>query len=329
MTSLTRAFQFVRTTILSVRNRRILRNELSRLLGEQTIPLFFIFTPDIVHFAPYCIPTNAEGFEPVLILNSISPKDEQWLRQVYPQHLIISLKTSLSDNPESILSHGDVLNDLFACVKKPFCIQDPDCFVTNSSFWKQANLDIKHDVAGGPFFKKPTHHDHVLPNTFFLIFNPEIIKAVTSRYRISAGVRKKLPRKAQRKAQKLGYGIGQYPDAYKGYFDTLQAFWVLALAEGLNFKEMRGAGETIFHIGGTSYLHNSDYDLAHWDYWPLSVIYFNLKLLELPAGERFLGRFSSIRNQYGSSENLLAMYPEFGETWRFREMQTILDHIAG
>ena len=34
------------------------------------------------------------------------------------------------------------------------------------------------------------------------------------------------------------------------------------------------------HIGGTSYLKNSDYDLTHWDYWPLSVRYFNLRLME-------------------------------------------------
>ena len=82
----------------------------------------------------------------------------------------------------------------------------------------------------------------------------------------------------------------------------------------------------IFHIGGTSYLHKSDYDLAHWDYWPLSVIYFNLKLLELPAGHRFRERFSSILDKYESSERLLELHPEFQQTWRYREMQTILDY---
>ena len=76
-------------------------------------------------------------------------------------------------------------------------------------------------------------------------------------------------------------------------------------------------------------MHNSDYDLEHWDYWPLSVIFFNLKLLELPAGKRFQDRFTGIINKFGSSENLLAVYPEFSETWRFKEMQLILDHIGG
>jgi len=299
------------------------------LMEKQSTPIFFIFTPDIIHFAPYCIPKDVEGFEPVLILNAVSDEDAKWLREIHPQYLIIQLKTSLSGNAHSMLGHGDVLNDLFATVGKPFCIQDPDCFVINAGFWKQVSLIPEHDMAAGPFTKKPTDHDHVLPDTFFLMFNPALFKSICSRYQITASVTQSLIPLAQKKVGEMGYATDQYPENFKGYFDTLQAFWVLALAEGYKFKKIPGAGRDVFHIGGTSYLHNSDYDLSHWDYWPLSVIYFNLKLLELPGGERFRGRFKQLFDQYGSSDGLLSAYPQFMDTWRYKEMQTIIEWIVG
>jgi len=305
-------------------NRRRLRRGLASVLKTGATPIFFIFTPEIVHFAPYCIPANAKGFEPVLILNSVSASDEQWLREIHPTRLLISLKVSLTGNSNSLLAHGDVLNNLFATLSTSFCVQDPDCFVTHPSFWDQVSLDTKSDMAGGPFTQKPTHHDHVLPDTFFLMLNSRLFRSLRDRYQISAGTESHLKPAATERIQELGYGQGQFPQQFKPYFDTLQAYWLLALAEGYRFNKFPGVGETIFHIGGTSYLHSSDYDLSHWDYWPLSVIYFNLRLLELEAGERFRGRFKTILDRYGSANELLASYPEFLGTHRFSEMQKFL-----
>jgi hypothetical protein len=320
--------QHLRRISLGRSNQRLLRRKLVNLSGEATIPVFFVFIPEIVHFAPYSIPQAAEGFEPVLVLNAVSVDDELWLRELHPQRIIIRLKTSLSGNPNSVLAHGEVLNELFAAVETPFCIQDPDCFVIGQSFWDRVILDTDHQVAAGPFFKKPTHHDHVLPDTHFLVFNSKIIRRVCARYGVTANVTKKLRVKALRKVAEVGYLGGHYPQAFKDYYDTLQAIWVLALAEGFSFKKLKGAGQDVFHIGGTSYLHKSDYDLAHWDYWPLSVIYFNLKLLELPAGRRFQERFAGILDKYESSEHLLSLYPQFKDTQRYREMQIILNQIT-
>ena len=78
-----------------------------------------------------------------------------------------------------------------------------------------------------------------------------------------------------------------------------------------------------------SFVHTADdIDLAHWDYWPLSVIYFNLKLLELPLGERFRDRFENLFLKYKSSQTLLETFPEFGKTKRYRELQPLLKHIT-
>jgi len=320
--------QFLRRVSLSKVNQRRLRTGMHGKLQRGTTPIYFIFTPDIVHFAPYCVPTGVAGLEAVLVLNSVSESDEKWLRTIHPDRVIISLKVSLSGNRKSMMSHGEVLNDLFAISDQPFCIQDPDCFVTDPSFWSQVELDSDRDLACGPFTKKPTDHNHVLPDTFFLKLNPSLFKDISKRYRISASNTKGLIPAAQKMIQRLDYYPGQYPEQFKGYFDTLQAFWLLALSEGYQFRQISGAGQIIFHIGGTSYLHASDYDLTHDGYWPLSVIYINLRLLEIPAGERFRARFKGILDRFGSSDRLLTLYPEFNKTSRFTEIQTLLAHIV-
>lgn len=323
-----KAIQSVRGTLLSIVNRRRLRWALSRMQRQEDTPIFFIFTPDVVHFAPYCIPYDASGFEPILVLNSVSSADQEWLKALHPNNVIVALRVSLTGNAKSMLSHGAVLNDLFAIADKPFCIQDPDCFVTHSSFWSQVRLDVSTDMACGPFTKAPTDHTHVLPDTFFLIMNPALFKTLARRYRISASSAYMLPA-AQEAIRHLDYQPGEYPEQFKGYFDTLQAFWLLALSEGYEFRKLPGEGESVFHIGGTSYLHSSDYDLKHWDYWPLSVIYFNLSLLALPHGKRFHERFQGIMNGYSSPDNLLREYPAFMGTRRFAEIKRLLGAIAG
>jgi len=323
-----RFIQFVRRVALSKLNQHRLRTGMRRKLQRETIPIYFIFTPDIVHFAPYCIPVGVDGFEPILVLNSVSESDEKWLRTIHPDRVIIPLKVSLRGNRKSMLSHGEVLNDLFAISDRLFCIQDPDCFVTDPSFWKHVELEPLRDMACGPFAKKTTNHDHVLPDTFFMMLNPSLFKDISKRYGILASNTKQLLPVAQKMIKQLNYHPGQYPEQFKGYFDTLQAFWLLALSEGYQFRQIPGAGHIVFHIGGTSYLHSSDYDLCHDSYWPLSVIYFNLRLLEKPAGERFRARFKGILDRFESPDHLLSLYPEFDKSPRFTEIQTLLSHIV-
>jgi hypothetical protein len=313
--------QLYRSKRLSAKNRLRLRNVLPE--SSAGIPVFFIFTPELVHFAPFCLTGIAPGFAPVIVLNSVTEDDESWLRERLPNQPIVRLVTSLSNNPNSMLAHAEVLNDLFAVCNGTFCIQDPDCFVTDESFWKHVPIESKH-FAGGPFVKRPSHHEHVLPDTFFLTFDSRRFNDITSRYGITANVVRDVNSRAQARLKTVGYSPGQYPESYKDYFDTLQAYWLLSLADGLEFKLMPGAGEYVFHIGGTSYMHKTDYDLAHWDYWPLSVHYFNLRLLEQPALQRFRERFQLVIDQHQSADDLLQNFPEFTQTKRYQQTQRIL-----
>jgi len=320
--------QQVRSLLLSSINQRKLKINLTQKLDSARIPVFLVFVPELVHLAPFQVNALSSEYETIFLLNGVSLEDEEWLRDQFPEIIIQRLITSLRKNEKSILGHANVIDDLFSVFQKPFCIQDPDCFITDPSFFDRLGLDIESEFAAGPFTKKPTNHGHALPDTFFLKLNPTIFKKISRKYLISARPVTTLPEKALQTASLLGYVQGEFPEQFKGYFDTLQAFWVLALCESYRFRKVPGAGRSIFHIGGSSYLHRSDISLDHWDYWPLSVQYFNLRLLEMPQNVRFRSRFTKLFSDYGSSGALLEMYPEFNYGRRFAECEKIFESFT-
>jgi hypothetical protein len=314
----------LRAKALSVINRRRIQQAMARAGVLDRPLLVFIFTEELMHFAPYCIPETSGQFEVMLVLNGVTDKSAQWLAALLPKTCIIPLKASLTGNVQSLLPHATVLHDLLTVIRRPFCIQDPDCFVTDPRFFDNVAVD-ENEFAAGPFLKRPTDHDHILPDTFFLMLNPSMYHRLSKEFGISAELLTSLPKKAMKAAQILGYQPGQFTENFKNYFDTLQAYWIVAQAEGKRFRLLPGAGETVFHIGGTSYLHKSTLDLAHWDYWPLSVQYFNLRLLEEPVNARFRDLFSSLFSTYTSADDLLEKYPAFRDGYRYRDAHRILD----
>lgn len=318
--------QQLRSTSLGAWNRHRLRPAFSTLAPEQT-PVFFIFTPEIVHLAPFCIPDAGPNFAPILVMNAVSKDDTDWIQSIHPRIPLVSLAASLRGNSDSLLPHGVVLNDLFTVADRNFCIQDPDCFVTDRAFWDHVSLTTD-DFAAGAFWEPVAGRDHVMPRTFFLLFNVSVFREVRQRYGVDANVQHKLPPRAQEKTKAFGYQSNEFPQQFKGYFDTLQASWILSMSEGRQFHKLEGREKRIFHIGGTSYLHASDIDLKHWDYWPLSVHYFNLRLLETDTCERFRTRHASLFDAYSNSQTLLEMHPEFAGGWRCHEIDFILNHVA-
>lgn len=324
--------KMIRSILEQFRSRRlstINRSKLRAALREPhlggKVPIFYIFTPELVHFAPFCLPARLDEFEPVILLNAVSREDEEWMRTTLRKRSIVRLTTSLRGNSGSMLAHAEVLNDLFAECDQNFCIQDPDCFIVDARFWENVGLNDDH-FAGGPFTKRPSSRDHILPDTFFIQFNSAVFKRIAKQYNVSASVTREVTGSALERIKVLGYESGGYPESYKDYFDTLQVFWLLSLAEGLEFLDMPGAANSIFHIGGTSYMHKTNYELSHWDYWPLSVHYFNLRLLERPELERFRGRFRGVIRQHGSSDRILTSHPEFLDSIRYSEIERILCH---
>ena len=78
---------YVRRQLLSAVNRRILRSQLAKAPLDGRVPVFFVFfvfTPDLVHMAPFCIAGVREDFAPVMILNAVSNEDRVWMNHKVP-----------------------------------------------------------------------------------------------------------------------------------------------------------------------------------------------------------------------------------------------------
>lgn len=322
-----RILRHARNRYLSTVNRGRIKAGL-RQIESGCVPLVFIFTPQISHLAPYCLANIDPRYTPVLVMNAVPPGDVEWIHSLHANYPLVELKTSLRGNADTILPHGDVLNDLMSVSPGNFATQDPDCFITDMRFWDEVSLE-PDDFACGPFWMHATVNKHVLPHTFFLLFDVTAFHNICGKYGIDANIIRELPPTAARAAHHFGYEPGVFPHEAKDYFDTLQAYWVLSFNEGMKFRQIPGERESVFHIGGTSYLYSSDIDLTHGEYWPLGVRYFNLRLLEFPQGKRFRERFNVLIQTHESSERLLSTYPEFRDGWRREELDQILDHITG
>ena len=318
------ADQFRRWVLHRLNTRRIAR--VLREITPDRTPVVFIVTQDIVHLTPWCLQNIAPSFAPVVLLNGVSPEDCDWVRRTVKVPTTV-LKASLTGNQQSMLSHGRTLNSLFAAATRDFCIQDPDCFVVDLKFWESVSLSAQ-DFAGGPFVEHHADRSHLIPSTFFLMFNLTNYRRICGEYDIDADVTRTVSQRVRSRMKLLNYGDNEFPHSFKKYFDTLQAYWVLSFADGLKFREMPGERQAIFHIGGTSYLHRCEIDPAHWDYWPLSVHYFNLCILELPGMERFRQRFAGLYQQHGSASGLLKSQPGFAAGWRRVEIDRIVEAIS-
>ncbi|QDV69528.1 hypothetical protein Poly24_32440 [Rosistilla carotiformis] len=317
-----------RATHLSHTNRRALRRVVTGGKVRGRVPIFFIFTPELVHFAPFCMHEDLPGFESVIVLNAVSADDEFWLRKTLPNRPLVRLSASLRSNSQSMLAHADVLKDLCAVCPATFCIQDPDCFVTDPAFYGSVSMDPDVHFAAGPFTKSTTDHGHDIPDTFFLMLHGAAVQRIRDKFGVSADVTVELPSAAANALRTIGYKPGEYPEQFKGYFDTLQAYWLLSLAEGRSFNKLPGDGTSLYHIGGTSYLINSDLDLSHWDFWPLSVRYFNMRLLEFDCLARFRERFRYLNDIHGTAGRLLLDYPAFLKSSRYSNVDRILNAVG-
>ena len=317
---------FARKRFLGFENRKRLTKALP-LISDRKTPVFIIVTPEISHFTPYCIQNYAADFQPVLLLNGMNASDTAWVREAVGEVLVISLKNSFRRQSRSLVPHVDAINDLFSVMERDFCIQDPDCFVTDPDFWHQVSVE-ENQFASGPFWE-PCHVTEIdIPQTFFLMLNSRRFRLASKRYGIDSRVYRSLPKVAADAVAAIGYKDGVYPRSDKDYFDTLQAYWGVSYAEGLKFKQVAGVKHQVFHIGGTSYLMQDNIDLTYGEFWPLSVHYFNLRLLERGELARFRGRYENLFQLHGSADQLLLKWPGFRDCWRSKEIDTIVESFA-
>jgi len=309
--------------ILTLTNDRICRRA-SVKLDARRMPTYIVVTPHLVHLAPLAASNHSVGIQPVFVANGIGRTDIDWLTAMKPDVPVISLRTSLGGKSASLLEHGVIINHLARGVHDVFCVQDADCFVTDSEFWATMMLDPNTDYAVGPFLRQGEGERPDFPETFLICLNRELMEKYSREFGITAEPSGRPRRKARRFLRDVGYPEGKYLETLKDYYDTLQQFWVAARKHGFVYRHVAGEGKTVHHVGGTSYLHRSFENLEHWDYWPLNVHYFHLRLLELSRCAQFRPRFGAVIDFHGSSNRLLDQFPEFANGWRRRESDLII-----
>jgi hypothetical protein len=241
-----------------------------------------------------------------------------------PDVPIVSLKASLGNNPDSLLMHGVVIDYLAQAEKGAFYIQDADCFVSDSSFWNFDPVDLGTEYAACAFVRKGSAERPAFPETFLTALNAPLLRKYRQLYGIVSETAENTDARGVKVLAEAGYPVGRVLETYKDYYDTLQQYWVIAGHEGKRYRRISGEGETVHHIGGTSYLYKSFEKLDHWDYWPLAVHYFNLRILELPAAKRYSARFSGLIEFHQSADVLLGNYPDFASGWRRKNADNIL-----
>jgi len=315
----------IRRRLLGRINSRIARKACHELPAAK-LGSFIVVTPHLVHLAPLAAMNHGATVQPVFVANGISASDIKWLKEMSRDTPVVPMRSSLKRESESLLDHGVVVDLISRALGgRSFAIQDADCFVTDESFWKTLELDEKTEFAVGPFERRAEDERPAFPETFLVRLNGPLLARQRHDSGITAEATAK-PSKAAREVMKsAGYGEGKYLEARKNYFDTLQQYWIASTLAGYVYRVVGGEGQTVHHIGGTSYLHRTFDDLAHWDYWPLNVHYFHLRLLELPACARFRERFRALFDLHITSAALLKAYPDYASGWRRRESDVIIE----
>lgn len=321
------ALGWVRAAILGVMNDRVCRRA-GASLRAGSLPSYIVVTPHLVHLAPMAAQNHPPHVQPVFVANGIGETDLAWLTRISPGIPVVALRVSIAGNSESLIEHGVVINHLARAKSGQFCIQDADCFVTEPAFWNSMRLDPATEYAAGPFLREREGEVPEFPETFLLCLNGELINKVRRDYDITSESTARPRRKVRKLLAQAGYAPGEYLETRKHYYDTLQQFWVAARLDGFTYRLVPGDGASVHHVGGTSYLHRSFENLDHWDYWPLNVHYFHLRLLELPQCAAFRPRFAKLIVFHESSGNLLARFPEFAAGWRRRESDLIIDRTG-
>lgn len=291
-----------------------------------SMPCYIVVTPHLVHMAPMAAHNHPREFPPVFVANGLDSEDVNWLKGMCPDVPVIVVRAGIRRKSNSMLPHGVIIDMVASARPGPFCLQDADCFVADCEFWRLILMDPATEYAAGPFLKAGGLAGQY-PETFFVCVNGDLLVNYTDRYGITSVAGSKPRRRARSALSSAGFGEGQFPEPSKSSYDTLQQYWVMASSNGFRFRYLKGGGETIHHIGGTSYLHSSFEDLAKWDYWPLNVHYFHLRLLEHPEKTRFRPRFKRLIDFHASSEALLDSFPRFRDGWRRRQTDMILENF--
>jgi hypothetical protein len=210
---------------------------------------YLIVMPGTLHYLFPCVRLLPAGVSPVLLLNGVSPAEARLLRRRVP-HLP---RYPLAALPGSSLTHGGVLNLLFAGEEENFGILDHDLYVFKPEIFHQLNLE-ENTIAISAFHLYNRLAQLFFPTTHFLFFNLKLIINIIDKYHIGAQKYKKPPSYLNNLLEQLNLGPHNYLKDYLNYYDTLNLIWAMAVYEGYTFKFFPlSTNEYFYHLGATSH----------------------------------------------------------------------------
>ncbi|MEO8577531.1 MAG: hypothetical protein ABI556_12555, partial [Gemmatimonadales bacterium] len=231
----------IRSAALEQANRLICRRAFEAI-EPGSLRTFIVVTPHLIHMAPLAALNHGPKVIPVFVANGLSQDDLGWLRRMSPGVPIIELQTSFSGNPDSLLTHGVVIDHLAGASEAPFCIQDADCFVLDASFWNDVTIDVREEYATCVFVREGEGDRPAFPETFLTVLNSSLMLEYRRKFSIRSESTARPSRRARTALAGAGYGEGRVLETLKNYYDTLQQFWVIASSKGFHYRKLAGEG---------------------------------------------------------------------------------------
>jgi hypothetical protein len=322
-------FQKIRQKYLHATNTKKVRKIL-RSRNNPHAPIFVIVSPRDFHLAPRFTAGLLEHFCVYLVANGLSPAMLSWLDNNLTGQIVIQLTASISGNFDTFLHHGEVIDLIASNFEGDFFICDADCLVTDCSWLRENSTLEEGSYALGPFSKNTIIPNVQIPDTFLVLINSSVYSKVSKEFGIDASICSQLNDEVRKSLlPRFGQDI-LIPEPGKSYVDTLQHFWMAAIASNLRFSEITGAGRKAIHIGGSSYLlHGAQHDLTYWDCWPANTIYVNLKFIEY-LNDSFISNYHrNLFDKYESSNSILYSAPQLRNSWRFSESCEMMRYLFG
>lgn len=288
-------------------------------------PFVVIAMPGSLHVALLALQRIPAGIDRLVVLNGLPAWEERLARRLLAGQPVVHCK--------ALMDHDQVLDLLFDGLAGNFGILDYDCFVLDPAYFEPMRRLAPDVLMNAVFSRVHPKSGLRVPETFFLFFDAEALRALGRRHGVDCRPRRWRDLKPEVAAilAREGLGEGRLPEAHKDYFDTLRVLIMLGRAEGrrVDFQADFPATPTpsgeIFHVGGISNPRQVD------GVWRFRGVYFWRRALEVCGIPEVVARYRAV---YGdvTARQLRADYPqwdaEVGEEF-YAFCETILSSAGG
>ncbi|WP_298352192.1 hypothetical protein [Rhodoblastus sp.] len=272
--------------------RRAFRRQLRRKFGEKPTldgAAVVVLMPGSLHIGLLALQHISQYETIIAVANGMTEREIEFIER--------NTNVGVIRLPAT-LRHSTVIDILVAELKHPFWIVDHDCYILDTNILHSERRKMPASAVGVAIYSEQRRADSVVvPETFLMLLNPEVIRGIYRKYDVRAARLKwrDLNLRARNALKKIGIDEARLPERHKDYLDTLRAVAFLAQADGQGFVMNHGYSlmcrfyPEAIHIGNTSF--------PNWP--PVSRYnalgaYFWRRCLEEPRYAVFVDQYNSL-----------------------------------